>query len=129
MRLSICLVRLRESPPERGQLSGVCVLQVTTERSPLEETNKHAGLQAQVEVVKQTVGENISKAIGIGEAAQDLEEKTAMMADNSKAFHVDARTAKRQAMWKNWKLNAIIAGVVVLLLVILFNSWFSDDGE
>lgn len=82
-----------------------------------------------MEVGKRLMSDNISKELANIESTQDLGEQAAMMSDRSKIFNLDATKARRAEMFKNWKLTAIIAAVVILLLVILFSSWFGDDGD
>jgi hypothetical protein len=105
------------------------VLQVSTETTPLETADKLAAVQAGVEVGKQVMSDNITSLATNIESTQEVEEKAAMMKGQSKAFNLDATKAKKAEMFKNWKLTGAIAGVVVLLLVMLFYSLFGGDGE
>lgn len=105
------------------------MLQVSTETTPLETADKVAAVQAQLEVGKQLMSDNISKGLANVESAQKLEEDTKLLKLESKESFGLATKARRAEMFKNWRLTAAIAGIVVLLLVMLFYSLFGGDGE
>jgi vesicle-associated membrane protein 7 len=105
------------------------VLQVSTETTPLGTTDKLAAVRAQVEVGKQVMSDNITKGLANSDSMQELEEQAAMMKTDSKTFNLDSTKVRRAEMFKNWKLTAAIAFVVVLLLVVVLNSLFGGDGE
>uniref|UniRef100_A0A8C5J1J1 Vesicle associated membrane protein 4 n=1 Tax=Junco hyemalis TaxID=40217 RepID=A0A8C5J1J1_JUNHY len=73
-------------------------------------------VQNQVDEVIDVMQENITKVIERGERLDDLQDKSDSLSDNAAAFSKRAKHLRRQMWWRDCKMKAIIAMVVVILL-------------
>uniref|UniRef100_A0A8C3XZ23 Vesicle associated membrane protein 4 n=2 Tax=Passeriformes TaxID=9126 RepID=A0A8C3XZ23_CATUS len=80
-------------------------------------------VQNQVDEVIDVMQENITKVIERGERLDDLQDKSDSLSDNAAAFSKRAKHLRRQMWWRDCKMKAIIAMVVVILLLVIIGEW------
>ncbi|NXP58253.1 VAMP4 protein, partial [Chloropsis cyanopogon] len=76
-------------------------------------------VQNQVDEVIDVMQENITKVIERGERLDDLQDKSDSLSDNAAAFSKRAKHLRRQMWWRDCKMKAIIAMVVLILLLVI----------
>uniref|UniRef100_A0A8D2MDF7 Vesicle associated membrane protein 4 n=1 Tax=Zonotrichia albicollis TaxID=44394 RepID=A0A8D2MDF7_ZONAL len=79
-------------------------------------------VQNQVDEVIDVMQENITKVIERGERLDDLQDKSDSLSDNAAAFSKRAKHLRRQMWWRDCKMKAIIAMVVVILLLVIIGE-------
>ncbi|KCV69018.1 hypothetical protein H696_04438 [Fonticula alba] len=75
--------------------------------------------QSQVDEVVSIMHQNLGKVMERGERLDDLQERTDQLQNQANQFRTGATKIRKQFWWKNVKLNLIIAGIVILLLIII----------
>lgn len=100
-----------------------------SETAPLATQDKLKAVQAQVEVGRGVMSENIHKQLDNIAASEDLEEGAAMLKGQSQAFKVDATKSRWQEMFKSWKFNLLIAAVALLIFAIFILPMFASSGD
>ncbi|XP_058887382.1 vesicle-associated membrane protein 4-like [Acipenser ruthenus] len=76
-------------------------------------------VQTQVDEVIDVMQENITKVIERGERLDDLQDKSESLSDNASAFSSRAKQLRRRMWWRECKMKAIVALVVVAILLII----------
>uniref|UniRef100_U3JZF8 Vesicle associated membrane protein 4 n=5 Tax=Passeriformes TaxID=9126 RepID=U3JZF8_FICAL len=79
-------------------------------------------VQNQVDEVIDVMQENITKVIERGERLDDLQDKSDSLSDNAAAFSKRAKHLRRQMWWRDCKMKAIIAMVVLVLLLVIIGT-------
>jgi hypothetical protein len=83
---------------------------------------KTTRVQKQVDEVSKIMEKNVADAMARGEQLDDLAQKTAALEAGSKAFSKNAGKARANLWLKNMKYWAMLAGLVVLLLLLIFHK-------
>ncbi|KAG8555848.1 hypothetical protein GDO81_017836 [Engystomops pustulosus] len=76
-------------------------------------------VQNQVDEVIDVMQENITKVIERGERLDELQDKSESLSDNATAFSSRARQLRRQMWWRECKMKAIVALVLVFILLVI----------
>lgn len=95
-----------------------------TKTRNLDKEKTDAILEKEAQALK-TVERTIEAATKRGENIADLEELSSNVADQSEAFGKRASKVKDNLWYKNQKMNLMIAGVILIVLLILFGSYFN----
>jgi len=82
-------------------------------------TDQLVVLHGKVEEVKTIAQANVRQAIINVEDASKLEDKTIQLADSSKQFADKSKQTRRMMKCRNYKVTALIVGVVLIVLVII----------
>lgn len=77
---------------------------------------KTTRIKKQVDEVGTAMRQNVDDAMERGERLEDIEQKTANLAEGSKQFAKNAKTVKSNLFWKNMKCAIIIAVIVLIIL-------------
>lgn len=78
--------------------------------------------QQQVHEVAQIMSKNVESAMERGEQLTDLADKTAALELGAKGFAKHAHKASQNLWWKNLKYWALLIGVVLILLLLIFHK-------
>merc|ERR1712192_28205 len=81
--------------------------------------DKLSSIQSQVEDVKVTMGSNIQGMLRNLKTTENIEDDTKRLQDQARLFDRQAATLKRREQWKHWKLNMLIGGIILLVIIIL----------
>ncbi len=82
-------------------------------------SSKVAEVQEQVKEVKGIMIKNVEQIINNMEKAEDLSEKTYVLATEAERFKKHSNGLKKQMKRKNMKLIAVIVVVVLVILLII----------
>ncbi|KAL1544455.1 vesicle-associated membrane protein 727-like protein [Salvia divinorum] len=85
-----------------------------------EEMNKLSKLKAQITEVKGIMMDNIEKVLDRGEKIELLVDKTDNLQFQADSFQRQGRQLRRQMWLQNLRMKAMIAGVVIVLLFLLW---------
>ena len=92
-----------------------------------------SAVQAQVDTVTNTMRENVTVMVSNMERTSQLEDSTAQLATQARAFHQTSRQTRKHFWWQLCKQRILIIGLfVALLLIITFiilsqTAWKDDD--
>jgi len=81
--------------------------------------DKTRKIQQDVDEVTIVMQQNISKVVQNTDNLEDLTDKSAAMKESANQFKKGAVTMKREAWWRNMKLNIIIGAIIVGVLVVI----------
>jgi len=81
--------------------------------------DKAAKVLDQVEGVKSTMQDNIANMLKNTEATESLAEKTDQLNEQASVFKKKAVDLKKAMWWKNLKMNIILGGIVIVILVLI----------
>lgn len=76
-------------------------------------------VQQKVDEVKIQMGENMEKLMARGEQLDNLEQKSAELEKNSKAFAKGAKGMKHKMCWNHYKFFFISLFVLIVIIVII----------
>lgn len=85
-------------------------------------TSKLMAVQNKVDQVKDIMKDNVAKALDNVESLDELDAKSENFENQAKKFEKSAGQVKRMMRCQNWKLTAIIVGIVILLIIIIVAS-------
>jgi len=85
----------------------------------LEQMDKVAGVQAQVNDVTNIMKDNVNKMLENNDKLQDLDTKADNLRNEAHSFKKNATNLKKAMCWQNYKLTIIIVIVVCALIGIL----------
>jgi len=91
-----------------------------------------ARVQAEVDNVQGVMQNNIEQMLTNQEQLTSLQSKTSNIANVSKGFYRDARSARRSIQCSEYKMRFIAGGIIVALILFLFRGLLfggSDDDE
>lgn len=93
--------------------------------------DKITSVRSQVEEVKVTIQDSMTKALANTEAMEQVEEKTERLNQQAKVFKTAGKSLQRRMWCQNIKLNIILAlGLSLMLLVVLaMCGVFSDNNN
>ncbi|XP_074597938.1 uncharacterized protein LOC141852729 isoform X2 [Brevipalpus obovatus] len=81
---------------------------------------KISAVQGQVTEVTNVLQENINKIVERGQRLDQLEDRSEMLSSRSEDFRVTSRRMARRVWWANMRVNLIIGGVIVGVLVLIY---------
>jgi vesicle-associated membrane protein 72 len=84
--------------------------------------NKIVQVQAQVDAVKGVMQENVEVMLANIDKTEVLENKSAELANQAKAFHKTARATKRHMCRQNAKMNILIACICLVVIIVIIVS-------
>jgi len=82
-------------------------------------SSKLKEVQTKVDEVKNVMRDNVDMAIGNVEKLEEMESKSVMLDDQSRAFAKKSAGVKRMMRCRNYKMVAIVTTVIIIILVIL----------
>ncbi|XP_042043207.1 vesicle-associated membrane protein 727-like [Salvia splendens] len=112
-RFSIAYNLDREFGPQLKEHMQYCM-------SHPEEMNKLSKLKAQITEVKGIMMDNIEKVLDRGEKIELLVDKTDNLQFQADSFQRQGRQLRRQMWLQNIRMKAMIAGIVIVLLCLLW---------
>lgn len=96
--------------------------------------NKHGAsklrdVQDKVNQVKDIMKDNVEKALDNVQSLEELDNKSEQFEKQAQQFEKSAVSVKKMMRCQNWKLTAIIVGIValIILIIILTNLPSGDD--
>jgi len=103
---------------------------VTSEKVGGQENGRVSELRSQVNEVKDVMSKNIDRVMERGDNLDNLVTKTANLEAGAAVFRDSGRQVRRKMWWKNCKMNLILAGVAVTIIIIIILasiSWPSSS--
>ncbi|XP_019181477.1 PREDICTED: putative vesicle-associated membrane protein 726 [Ipomoea nil] len=85
-----------------------------------EEINKLAKVKAQVNEVKGVMMENIEKVLDRGDKIELLVDKTENLRSQAQDFKKQGTKIKQKMWYENAKIKLVVAGIIALLILIIF---------
>lgn len=82
-------------------------------------SKKIIAIQRDVEIVKDTMIDNLDKITANLGNASDLEQRTRDLEENSFIFRKKSKQVRCQMLWENWKITLVITGIVLIVLTII----------
>mmetsp|Transcript_22882 Transcript_22882/g.20112 ORF Transcript_22882/g.20112 Transcript_22882/m.20112 type:complete len:98 (+) Transcript_22882:112-405(+) len=82
--------------------------------------DKIAEVQAEVDKAKDTVHQSINLVIDRGDKMEDIEKKSREMQEQASLFNNNARKTRRHFCLQKWKMFALIAFIIVLLILVIW---------
>ncbi len=80
-------------------------------------------VQKQVDEVVGIMQDNIQKVMQRGEQLDTLQDRTENLQQSSQQFRKGANRVRKQMWWKNMKMNLIIGGVLLLVILIIIGMF------
>lgn len=80
--------------------------------------------QAQVDEVTEIMRMNVEKVLERDAMISQLDERADALKEGAEMFEKQAGALKSKYWWKNAKMIAVMAGVGLVFIIVLF-SWFS----
>lgn len=95
----------------------------------LASVDKVAAVSVQVNEVKGAMQNNINAALRNTENIEHLLDQTNAMKTEASGFQRTAGRVKQKMWWQNFKLQLLIGGLILLLVVVILASVFANKGK
>ncbi|KAJ3204683.1 hypothetical protein HDU83_002722 [Entophlyctis luteolus] len=85
-------------------------------------STKVASLQKQVEDVTAVMNSNVNQLVANSEALNSLKDNANSLESKANVFNQKAKNVRKAMWWKDMKMKAILAGVVLVIILIIIRK-------